>query len=84
MFSSKGLEEASIITEVKPPSMQALQVSKSGAVVQMQADGDVRASDNGGLNQLDQIGVVGVGAGALGNLQDQQERCSSWQASVMP
>ena len=28
MFSAKGLEEASIITEVKPPSMQLLQISK--------------------------------------------------------
>ena len=28
--SAKGLDEASIITEVKPPSMQLLQVSKSG------------------------------------------------------
>ena len=27
---SKGLEDASIMTEVKPPSMQLLQVSKSG------------------------------------------------------
>ena len=26
MFSAKGLEEASIMTEVKPPSMQLLQV----------------------------------------------------------
>ena len=30
LFSAKGLEEASIITEVEPPSMQLLQVSKSG------------------------------------------------------
>ena len=41
MFSAKGLEEASIITEVKPPSMQLLQVSKSGAVIEVQHDGDV-------------------------------------------
>ena len=30
MFSSKGRWEPSIMTEVKPPSMQLLQVSKSG------------------------------------------------------
>ena len=70
MFSAKGLEEASIITEVKPPSMQLLHSLKAVAVVQVQADGQAGLND-GGLHQLDQIGVVGIGAGALGDLEDQ-------------
>ena len=37
----------------------------------MQHDGDVGALDGGGLHQLHQVGVVGVGAGALGHLKDQ-------------
>ena len=41
-----------------------------GAVIQMQDDGDIRVLDDGSLDQLHQIGVVGIGAGALGNLQD--------------
>ena len=41
------------------------------AVVQVQGDGDVGALDDSSLHQLHQVGVVGVGAGALGNLQDQ-------------
>ena len=45
---------------------------KVGAVVQMQHDGDVGALDDGGLHQLHQIGVVGVGPGALGHLEDQR------------
>ena len=36
----------------------------------MQADGQAGLND-GGLHQLDEVGVVGVGAGALGHLQDQ-------------
>ena len=44
---------------------------KVGAVVQMQHDGDVGALDGSGLHQLHQVGVVGVGAGALGHLKDQ-------------
>ena len=40
------------------------------AVVQMQNDGDIGAALHSGLYQLHQIGVVGIGAGALGNLQD--------------
>ena len=36
----------------------------------MQNDGDIGAALHSGLNQLHQIGVVGIGAGALGNLQD--------------
>ena len=39
-------------------------------VVQVQGDGDLGALDDSGLNQLHQVGVVGVGAGTLGNLQD--------------
>ena len=58
------------MTEVKPPSMQLLHGLEVGAVVQMQGDGDVRALDDGSLDQLHQIGVVGIGARALGNLQD--------------
>ena len=41
-----------------------------GAVVQMQGDGDLGAFDDGSLDQLDEVGVVGIGAGALGNLED--------------
>ena len=37
----------------------------------MQRDGDIGALDHSGLHQLHQIGVVGIGAGALGHLQDQ-------------
>ena len=36
----------------------------------MQADGQAGLND-GGLYQLDQVGVVGIGAGALGNLENQ-------------
>ena len=39
-------------------------------VVQVQGDGDFGALDDSGLDQLHQVGVVGVGAGTLGNLQD--------------
>ena len=70
MFSANGLEEASIITEVKPPSMQALQVSKSGPWSRCSAMGISGQHDDSGLDQLDQIVVVGIGAGALGNLQN--------------
>ena len=41
-----------------------------GAVIQMQNDGDVGAAGHSRLDQLHQIGVVGVGAGALADLQD--------------
>ena len=42
-----------------------------GAVVQMQGDGQISGSlDDSSLDQLHQVGVVGVGAGALGDLQD--------------
>ena len=44
---------------------------KIRAVVQMQRDGDIGALDHSGLHQLHQIGVVGIGAGALGHLQNQ-------------
>ena len=40
-------------------------------MVQVEHDGDVGALDDSGLHQLDQIGVVGVGAGTLGHLEDQ-------------
>ena len=40
------------------------------AVVQVQGDGDVGALDNSSLNQLHQVGGVGILTGALGNLQD--------------
>ena len=41
-----------------------------GAVIQMQHDGDIGAGRYRRLHQLHQIGVVGVGAGALADLQD--------------
>ena len=41
-----------------------------GAVIQMQSDGDLGALDDSSLHQLYQVGVVGIGAGALGDLQD--------------
>ena len=41
-----------------------------GAVIKVQHDGDLRAFDDGRLDQLEQVGVVGIGAGALGDLQD--------------
>ena len=41
------------------------------AVIQMEADGQASLND-GGLHQLDQIGVVGIGTGALGHLEDQR------------
>ena len=71
------------MTEVKPPSMQLLQVSKSGPWSRCRHDGDVGALDDSGLHQLHQIGVVGIGAGALGHLED-QGALTSWAASVMP
>ena len=43
---------------------------KAVAVVQMQHNGQARLN-NGGLHQLLQIGAVGIGARALGHLQDQ-------------
>ena len=49
----------------------ALAGLKVRAVVQMQGDGDVGALDDGRLHQLHQIGVVGVGPGALGHLENQ-------------
>ena len=36
----------------------------------MQGDGDLGILDDCGLDQLDEIGVIGVGAGALGDLED--------------
>ena len=41
------------------------------AVVQVQADGQT-GLDHSGLHQLDEVGVVGVGTGTLGHLQDQR------------
>ena len=40
------------------------------AVVKVQRDGDLGVLDDGGLYQLHQIGVVGIGARTLGDLQD--------------
>ena len=48
----------------------ALAELEAVAMVQMQRDRDIGVFDHGSLNQLDQIGVVGIGAGTLGNLQD--------------
>ena len=39
-------------------------------MVEVERDGDLGILDNGGLDQLDKIGVVGIGARALGDLQD--------------
>ena len=44
---------------------------KVRTVVQVQGDGDLGALDDSGLYQLDQIGVVGIGSGALGDLKNQ-------------
>ena len=41
------------------------------AVIQVQADGQA-GLDDGSLHQLHQVGVVGVGPGALGDLEDQR------------
>ncbi len=43
---------------------------KAVTVVQVQSDGNLGALDHSGLDQLDQVSGVGVGTGALGNLQD--------------
>ena len=43
---------------------------KAVAMIQVQRDRNLRALDDRGLNQLHQVGVVGIRAGALGNLQD--------------
>ena len=37
-----------------------------------------------GLNQLHQIHMLGISAGALGNLKDQRAPFPSFAASVMP
>ena len=39
-------------------------------MVKVQRDGDLGVFNDGGFNQLDQIGVVGIGARTLGDLQD--------------
>ena len=49
----------------------ALADLKAVAVIQMQADGQAGLND-GGLHQLHQVGAVGIGAGALGHLQNQR------------
>ena len=55
----------------KAPVNAALTGLKAVAVVQMEHDGQAGLND-GGLHQLHQIGVVGIGAGALGYLKDQR------------
>ena len=45
---------------------------KVGAVVQVQCDGNLGAFNHSGFHQLHKVRVVGVGAGALGNLQNQR------------
>ena len=44
---------------------------KAVAMVQMEADGET-GLDDGGLDQLHQIGVIGIGTGTLADLQDQR------------
>ena len=41
-----------------------------GAVVQMQGDGQLGVAQDGSLDQLHQVVVVRIGAGALGDLED--------------
>ena len=48
----------------------ALAELEAVAVVQMQSDRDFGVFNHSSLNQLHQVGVVGIGAGALGYLQD--------------
>ena len=43
---------------------------KVGAVVQMEHNGDLRALQHSSFHQLHQVGVVGVGPGTLGHLED--------------
>ena len=43
---------------------------KVGTVVQMQNDGDLGALNDSRLDELDEVGVVCIGARALGNLQN--------------
>ena len=40
------------------------------AMVQVQDDGDIGALNDSSLDQLHQVGMVGIGAGALGDLQN--------------
>ena len=81
--------EPSIMTEVKPPSMQDLHSSKVSPWSRCTQMGRSKpavscAIENRGLDQLHQVHVLGVIAGARGDLQDQRERFSSIAASVMP
>ena len=48
----------------------ALAELEAVTVVQMQSDRDFGIQLNRGFHQLDQVGVVGIGAGPLGNLQN--------------
>ena len=70
MFSCEGLGGGVDHDGGKAAVDAGLAGLEVGAVVQVQGDGDVGALDDSGLHQLDQIGVVGIGTGALGNLQD--------------
>ena len=65
------------MTEVKPPSMQLLHSSKVSPWSRCTADGQIKARgllgiDDSRLDELHQIDVLGVGAGALGDLKDQR------------
>ena len=48
----------------------ALAQLEAVTMVQVQRDGDFGIFNDGSLDQLHEVRVVGIGAGALGNLQD--------------
>ena len=67
---SKGLGRGVDHNGSKAAIDTALTGLEAVTMIQMQRDGQA-GFDNGSLNELSQVGVVGIGAGTLGNLQDQ-------------
>ena len=61
----------------------ALTSLEVGAVIQVQSDGNVGALNDSSLNQLHQVGVVGIGAGALETWRI-RGALTSLAASVIP